>query len=184
MERLPSMLQALLQAQHEAERQAEIPPSSSGSLPAPLSTRPTSPECDHCCSHPGVAMIQESEDTPLHPPSARGDKRGRQANQKHRVEYWRELLAHIDAAYHKKFGRHYAWSNLARKNLQNMARVHSAWGVMALWGLYLKRESWWARNTGWSVYGMIRDMGRLMDDPRFKNFARLHGNHPVLRRIR
>ena len=28
---------------------------------------------------------------------------------------------------------------------------------MALWDLYLAGESWWARQTGWSVYGMIRE---------------------------
>src|SRR2546422_5731771 len=32
----------------------------------------------------------------------------------------------------------------------------------------------WARRTGWSVYGMIRDVGRLMDDARFKQFSSEH----------
>src|SRR5947209_341726 len=32
----------------------------------------------------------------------------------------------------------------------------------------------WARRTAWSVYGMIRDMGRLMDDARFKQFSSEH----------
>jgi hypothetical protein len=97
-------------------------PSPSGSLPAPLSTIPTSPWAIPVCFRLGVAVVLESEDTPLHPPSARGDKRRRQANEKPHVEYWRELLAHIDAAYREKFGRHYPWNNLARKNLWNLAR--------------------------------------------------------------
>ena|SRR5437879_6205434 len=121
-----------------------------------------------------MAVIRKSQETPLHPPYARGDKGLRQANQKPHVEYWHEVLAHVDSVYAKKFGQHYPWNNLARKNLWNLARVHSAWGVMALWDLYLETESHWARRTGWSVYGMIRDAGRLTDDPRFKQLAFKH----------
>ncbi len=114
------------------------------------------------------------QETPLHPPYPRGDRTLRQANQKPHVEYWHELLAYIDSAYVQKLGSHYPWNNLARKNLWNMARVHSAWGVMALWELYLEGNSAWARRTAWSVYGMIRDAGRLMDDLRFKHLAAKH----------
>ena len=78
--------------------------------------------------------------------------------------HWPELLAYVDSAYVRRFGRHYAWSTLARKNLWNLARVHSVWGVMTLWDLYLAGDSWWARQSRWSVYGMICDAGRLMDD--------------------
>jgi hypothetical protein len=42
---------------------------------------------------------------------------------------------------------------------------------MALWDLYLESESWWARKTGWSVYGMICDAGRLLDDSSLKKLA-------------
>jgi hypothetical protein len=92
-------------------------------------------------------------------------------------------LAHIDAAYREKFGRHYPWNNLARKNLWNLARGYSAWKVMALWDLYLESESWWARRTGWSAYGMIRDAGRLMDDQRFKQLAGTHEESLATRRF-
>ena len=166
----------MLQAQREAVLQAEIPPSPSGSLPAPLSTQPTSLLAGLHFSQSGVVVIPKGQETPLHPPfgSGRGDRKRRQANQKPRVEYWRELLAYIDAAYRKRFGRHYPWNNLVRKNLWNLARVHSAWGVMAFWDLYLESESWWARRTEWSVYGMIRDVGRLIDDARLKQLASKH----------
>jgi hypothetical protein len=76
--------------------------------------------------------------------------------------------------YCKKFKPHHPWNNLARKNLWNLGRVHCAWEVMALWDLYLEGESWWALRTGWSICGVIRDMGRLMDDPRFKQLAAHH----------
>jgi hypothetical protein len=178
------MLQALLQAELEAVLRAQLgaglraktPPSPSGSLPAPLSTQPTSPGSGLASSTSGFAVIRKGQETPLHPPyrRRRGDKRHRQANAKPQVEYWRELLAYIDSAYTKKFGRHYPWSNLARKNLWNLARLHSAWRVMALGELYLESDSAWARRTGWSVYGMIRDTGRLMDDSRFKQLAVKH----------
>jgi hypothetical protein len=119
-----------------------------------------------------VAVILKQKITPLHPPyGGKGDKRRRQAKQKPHVEYWRELLAYVDASYRKKFGRHYPWSNPARKNLWNLARSYSSWEVMALWDLYLASESWWAVKTTWSVYGMIRDAGRLLDDSRFKQLT-------------
>jgi hypothetical protein len=102
-------------------------------------------------------------------------------NPKTRVEYWHELLSYIDAAFSKKFGRHYAWSNLARKNLWNLARVHSAWRVMALWDLYLHSESWWARQTGWSVYGMIRSLPHTLEDSHLKQFARKHEESLITR---
>jgi len=107
----------------------------------------------------------------------RGRRGIRPPNPKPRVEYWHELLAYIESAYVKKFGHHYPWSNLARKNLWNLARVYSAWRVMALWDLYLESDSWWARQTRWSVYGMIRDCGLLLDESRFKQLAGEHENH-------
>jgi hypothetical protein len=168
------MLQAVQRAELDALLQAAVTPSPSGSLPAPLSTQPSSPLGRVCCSRSGVAVVLENQDTPLHPPSCRGDKRRRQANTRPHVEYWHELLAFIDAGYRKKFGRHYPWNNLARKNIFNLAMALTAWEVMALWDLYLESRSWWASQTGWSVYGMIRDQGRLMDDPRFKQLAAHH----------
>jgi hypothetical protein len=169
------MLQAVQRAELVALLQAAVTPSPSGSLPAPLSTLPTSPRSGCRSSVPGVDVILNGEEPPLHLPHSRGgDRRVRQAKQKQHVEYWRELLAHVDATYRKQFGRHYPWSNLTRRNLSNLARVHSTCRVMALWDLYLESESWWARQTGWLAYGMIRDVSRLMDDPRLKQMAREH----------
>ena len=148
-----------------------LPP---GLSPVPPLYAPTTPGSGVVSCSSGVAVSQKGEDTPLHPPSARGDRGVRQANQKPKVEYWRELLAYVDATYVKKLGRHYPWSNLARKNLCNLARVHNAWGGMALWELYLDSQSWWARETHWSVYGMVRETGRLLDDSRFKHLALKH----------
>ena len=130
-----------------------------------------------------MGVIWKSQETPLHPP-CQGDKGLRQANQEPHVEYWHDLLAYIDSAYRKKFGRHYPWNNLARKNLWNLARGYSSWEVMALWDLYLETESHWARRTGWSVYGMIRDVGRLLDDPRLKQLALKHEEHLATQRYR
>jgi hypothetical protein len=53
---------------------------------------------------------------------------------------------------------------------------------MALWDLYQESESWWARQTGWSVYGMIRDLGRLMDDPSFKQLSARHEEELAIQR--
>jgi hypothetical protein len=128
-------------------------------------------------------VIRKRQETPLHPPyRRRGDREDRQANRKPHVEYWRPLLAHIDSAYVRKVGSHYPWSNLARKNLWNLARLYSAWGVLALWDLYLENESEWARRTGWGVYGMIRDAGRLVDQPDFKQLAARHEEKLAIQR--
>jgi len=48
---------------------------------------------------------------------------------------------------------------------------------MALWDLYLESETWWACRTGWSVYGMIREVGQLMENPRFKHRAARDEKH-------
>jgi len=176
IERISSMLQAVQRAELEALLRAAGPPSPSGSLPAPLSTQPTSPQPGCRLAHCGVAVIRKGQETPSpSPPTGPGgDREIRQANQKPRVEYWHELLAYIDAGYCKKFGRHYPWDNLARKNAWNLARVHSPWRVMALWDSYLERQSWWARKTNCSIYGMVRDLGWLMDDPRLKQTVLQH----------
>jgi hypothetical protein len=170
------MLQAVQRAELDALLQAAVTPSPSGSLPTPLSTIPSSPGSELCLSHPGVAVIQKHQEPPLHLPHGNGggDKKRRQANQKQQVEYWRELLAYVDVSYRRKFGRHYPWNNLARKNLWNLARGYSAWEGMALWDMYLASKSWWALQTSWSVYGMVRDTSRLMDDPRLTRLARQH----------
>jgi hypothetical protein len=54
---------------------------------------------------------------------------------------------------------------------------------MALWDSYLAGESWWAVKTNWSVYGMIRDAGRLMDDARFKGIGVTHMERIAKRRF-
>jgi hypothetical protein len=179
------MLQALLQAELQAQLEALLRAQPRAELPAMLQAEfhPPWPRGDEGGSidpHKSQRNLEEKnvsrprgsglgrEGCGERPPGRRGR---RQANPRPRVEYWHELLAHIDVGYVKRFGRHYPWSNLARKNLWHLSRVHSAWRVMALWDLYLESESVWARRTGWSVYGMIRDTGRLMEDRRFKRLA-------------
>jgi hypothetical protein len=165
----------MLRAELAALLRAEIPPLPRGLSPDPSLPNPLPPLADLCSSQSGTAVIRKGQETPLHPPyRRRGDREDRQANRKPHVEYWRPLLAYVDSAYVRKVGSHYPWSNLARKNLWNMARMYSAWMVMALWDLYLKGESEWARRTGYSVYGMIRDSGRLIDQSGFKRLAARH----------
>ena len=174
---LQALLEALLQAQPRAQPQAKL----GAQLPALLQAEFHPPwrrgdgggsydlhksqrniDKKHICRLRGSGLGREG--CGERPQGRRG--RHHHANPRPRVEYWHELLAYIDSAYVKKFGRHYPWSNLARKNVWNLARVHCAWRVMALWDLYIESESWWARQAGWSVYGMVRDAGRLMDSSR------------------
>jgi hypothetical protein len=169
---LQALLQAELQAQLDALLRAEFyPPCARGDGGGSFNTHKTERnlEAKNVSRPRGRGLGREGcGERP------RGRRGSRQQNPKPRVEYWHELLAYIDATYRRKFGRHYPWGNLARRNLWNLARVHSAWRVMALWELYLASESWWALKTGCSVYGMIREVGRLMDDRRLKAYARQH----------
>ena len=41
----------------------------------------------------------------------------------------------------------------------------------------------WPYQSGSSVYGMIRNVGRLMDDPRFKPLAAKHEEQLAIRRF-
>jgi hypothetical protein len=169
---LQALLQAELQAQLDALLRAEFYPpwrrgDGGGSLDPHKSQR--NPEAKNVSRPRGSGLGREGcGERP------RGRRGSRQQNAKPRVEYWHELLAYVDEAYRRKFGRHYPWNNLVRANLRNLARGYSAWEVMALWDLYLDSDSWWALKTGWSVYGLIRDVGRLMDDRRLKAYARQH----------
>ena len=169
---LQALLQAELQAQLEALLRAEFyPPWRRGDGGGSLDTHKTERDLEaKTVSRPrGRGLGREGcGERP------RGRRGRRQANPKRRVEYWHELLAYVDAAYSKKFRQHYPWNNLARKNLWNLARAFTTWEVIALWDLYLESKSWWSVNTTWSVYGMIRDVGRLMDDPQFKQLAVKH----------
>jgi hypothetical protein len=194
--RLPSMLQALLQAELQAllealpRAQPQVEPRAKlgAQLPALLQAEfhPPWRRGDGGGSIDLDKTQRNLEEKNVSRPRGSGSgregsgerprgRRGRQqASPRHRVEYWHELLAYIGAGYMKRFGRHYPWSSLARKNVWNLARVHSPWRVMALWDLYLESESWWARRTDWSVYGMIRDNGRLMEDQGFREYAEDH----------
>jgi hypothetical protein len=202
---LQALLQAELQAQLEAllrgQPQAEPRAKPGALLPALLQAEihPPWPRGDGGGSYDLLKTQRNLEEKNISRPRGSGwgregygeRPRGRRGcwrtNPRPRVEYWHELLAYIDSAYVKKFGRHYPWSNLARKNVWNLARVHSTWRVMALWDLFLESSSWWARRTAWSVYGMVRDTGRLMDDPRFKKLLAKHEEglvqHRLARRI-
>ena len=185
---LQALLEALLQAQLRAQPHAEPRAKLGAQLPALLQAdfHPPWPRGDGGGSYDVHKTPRNLDQKNVSRPRGsglgregcgerpRGRRGNRLADPSPRGEYWHELLAYIDAGYVKKFGRHYPWCNLARKNVWNLARVHSVWRVMALWDLYLETESWWARRTGRSVYGMVREAGRLMDERRFKQVAAKH----------
>ena len=173
----------MLRAELAALLRAEIPPLPRGLSPDPSLPNPLPPLADLCSSQSGTAVIRKGQETPLHPPyRRRGDERGSPVEPETTRRILAATLAYVDSAYVRKLGSHYPWTNLARKNLWNLASLYSAWGVLALWDLYLESESDWARRTGWSVYGMIRDSGRLVDQPNFKQLASRHEEELAIQR--
>ena len=87
---------------------------------------------------------------------------------------WHEIFRHINDSWKKLHGRNYNWDMAARKILANAARKYSVPDLMAMWDIYMKTTGFWKRSTGGSVYGMVRDVERILDHPEFKPLSRVY----------
>lgn len=81
------------------------------------------------------------------------------------------MIDHLDSRWKLKKGMGYPWTGMEFKRLQGLARRCDAWGVMALWDLYMSGTSYWGARTGYMLDGFWRDLGVLIDDFRFKQYA-------------
>lgn len=102
-----------------------------------------------------------------------------------RIHFWHDLFRHVNGSWFKTHGQTYPWNNRDRKVMANAARKYGAATIMAMWTLYQAQPAAWHKLTGGTIYGMVRDSGRLLDLPRFKSMQRYFKNeldqaHPGL----
>lgn len=89
-----------------------------------------------------------------------------------KIMNWHEIFRHINASWEKLHGRKYNWDMSARKILANAARKYNVPDLMAMWDIYMKTSGFWKKSTGGSVYGMVRDVQRILDHADFKPLSR------------
>ena len=87
------------------------------------------------------------------------------------VEWWPELIAHIDISWQRKKGRKYPWAGQDFKLLKLLARSFTVPEVQAMYSVYLKNSPFWGPKTGWLVSGLFQERGILTDDPDFKRLT-------------
>ncbi len=87
------------------------------------------------------------------------------------VQWWPELIAHIDTSWHRKKGRKYPWTGQDFKLLQLLTRSFTVPELQALFTVYLKNSPFWGPKTGWLVSGFFQERGILTDDPEFKKLV-------------
>lgn len=118
---------------------------------------------------------EETTRTPLAPLPGANDfsnatkKRRRTART---IEYWQPLVDHINSSWITKKKAPYPWSPFEYAQLSQLTRIYQAWGVMALWDLYLVTETYWAKQTRYMIEGLKRDVGVLVDQPRWKDLCK------------
>lgn len=110
-------------------------------------------------------------------------KKGKTQPAKEPAPYWHELIAHIDASWTLRKGVPYGWDGREFARLRDLVRVYRAWGVMALWDLYMSTGGFWAKRTGYMISGLIEEKGLLLDDPKWKQLAKNYESklEPVVR---
>lgn len=84
------------------------------------------------------------------------------------IEFWHDIFRHINI----HAAEPYPWQNSDRKILANAARKYGAAQVMAMWDFYISPENSWTKSTGKTIYGMVRDSARILDQAGFKTLAR------------
>jgi uncharacterized protein YdaU (DUF1376 family) len=89
-----------------------------------------------------------------------------------RINYWQDLVKHIDKAWMARKGAAYPWSDLEFKKLRDLAKTYQAGGVMAMWDLYMSMGTYFGKLTGFMIDGLKRDVGVIVDDPRWKPLSR------------
>ena len=127
-------------------------------------------------SHMSDVRSQREETPPISPPPAGGPngiaKPKKTRQQKPPMAFWTDLVRHIEVAWMKKKGAPYPWSSHEMKKLSDLARIYQPSGVMAMWDLYMSLETYWGKLTRYMIDGLKKDVGVLVDDPRWKPLAK------------
>lgn len=97
--------------------------------------------------------------------------RAKRVSAQKRIEFWQSLVTHIDQSWQKRKGVAYPWDAHEFKKLHGLAIVYQAWGMMAMWDLYVQMGTYWGKLTGFMLDGLKKDIGVIVDDPRWKSLC-------------
>jgi hypothetical protein len=87
--------------------------------------------------------------------------------------FWKETIAHLKATWErKKPGAVFRFSGKEASLLRPQVRAYMAWGVMALWDVYLSTDNDWYRTQGYSVVAFCPAINALVDNPLWKGLAK------------
>lgn len=88
------------------------------------------------------------------------------------MEFWQTIVDHVNKSWQAKKGVPYPWDAHEFKKLHGLATVYQAWGVMAMWDQYVQMGTYWGKLTGFMIDGLKKDIGVIVDDPRWKSLCR------------
>ena len=114
--------------------------------------------------------------TPL-PPSGGADAakpKARKAKPESRVEFWQTVVDHVNRSWQQRKGTPYPWDPHEFKKLHRLSVIYQAWGMMAMWDLYVQMGTYWGKLTGFMLDGLKKDVGVIVDDPRWKSLCRTY----------
>lgn len=87
------------------------------------------------------------------------------------IEFWQQLVDHINAGWMKKKGAAYPWDDHEFKKLRTLASTYQASGVMALWDLYIQMGTYFGKLTGYMLDGLRKDIGVIVDQSQWKTLS-------------
>lgn len=100
--------------------------------------------------------------------------KAKKAKPEHRVEFWQTIVDHVNKSWMQRKGVAYPWDAHEFKKLHGLATVYQAWGVMAMWDQYVAMGTYWGKLTGFMLDGLKKDVGVIVDDPRWKSLCRTY----------
>lgn len=116
-------------------------------------------------SSPSSASTEKNP--PISPPSPRPSRKPKGAA----IEFWKELVEHINAGWMMRKKAAYPWDDYEFKKLRSLAKIYQAHGVMALWDVYMQIETYFGKLTGYMLDGLKKDVGVIVDQPQWKPLA-------------
>lgn len=96
------------------------------------------------------------------------------AKHEKRVEFWQTIVDHVNKSWVARKGVPYPWDAHEFKKLHGLAVTYQAWGVMAMWDQYVQMGTYWGKLTGFMLDGLKKDVGVIVDDPRWKSLCRTY----------
>lgn len=111
--------------------------------------------------------------TPLTPPQGGENvsKPKREKREGKRVEFWQAIVDHVNKSWVSRKGVPYPWDPHEFKKLHALSVVYQAWGMMAMWDLYVQMGTYWGKLSGLMLDGLKKDVGVIVDDPRWKSLC-------------